>query len=122
MAVVKVSGFTAADSGGVAITPLARDTGYPASLAEVRAISGGAALTSGTRTLLSPPVVVHALQSAVQLGISADAPRFELGTDDPMILRLNDGLLVVPPGTTTGGSYIWQLDLQWIELASGATL
>ncbi len=122
LGVIHCSGFTEADSGGTVLTPFRKDSGYPASLmADARFISGSS-LTQGTRSPNTVPLMAQNMQSAAQTGISHDAPRYGGDADDPIVLRANEGLLLNHISNTTGGAFMWGINVHWIELASGVVL
>lgn len=90
LAVFKLTGYSAAHTGGHAVTPAKRRTGISADSVATARMSDAAALTAGTQTLAAKPVFTA--------GAHGTLPAFDAvwtpSDDYPEVLEEGEGLLV----------------------------
>ena len=117
-------GFSAADSGGTALTPATNDgkkrTSYPTSLVGDIRISSTAALTAGTRTLDAKHMGARGQwANAVGAALPAGVASFNFRIDDehPILLAQNEGI-ILQNLTAMGATGVIRLyvDVAWLEV------
>lgn len=120
LAVWKLTGYTAAHTGGNAITPIPKRAAFNAALMTGQ-VANSSALTPGTQTLSTDSM---AAASYAELAAAATVQKGQIdilmSTEDlvehPIILTANEGLLVrneVAQGA--GGTMRLIVELDWIE-------
>jgi len=113
-------GHTVSDAGGAAVTPSKKSSTYGASLVtDLRAVGASSTLTVGTRTSVDTPFAMFALPSSAQSAtvLSDFSPRGP-ESDDPIVLRQNEGLILANFTGSTAGTITYTMQMEWAEIES----
>jgi len=122
-ALVMGRSFTAAHTGGTAVTvtgnSLKKRTADPTTAlgsGDARFVSGGV-LAGGTVTLDADPCMVVAGSSTGSFE-AADGPSRDL-REDPIVLAQNEGFVLRNLVSQTGGITLLSLNMEWVEMNLG---
>jgi hypothetical protein len=117
----KLTGFTALHTGGSAVTPSKKWTGYPATLMTGR-IAGTGQLTAGTQTLDTDPIRTA---TYAELAAAPTVPKgvidLFMSTEDlaesPLAIGNNEGLLIRSEIAQGGGGVArLAVEMDWAEV------
>lgn len=119
-------GFTASDSGGVAVNVASNNTKKRTSMlsslvADVRKSNAAAGLTAGTRTLDADPILELPTNQTITTpnpNLYSQALDLTQRVEHPLVLAANEGLIVRGPTTVFGaaGTMDLAVELAWAEL------
>ena len=121
--------FTVADTGGTAITLTGNnfklDTNFNTTRIGDARIATTVALTAGTRTVDTYPVIARCGISGNAIGNNQGDQKFLIGTENatnPITLRTSEGLIIAPMITmgATGVGHLY-VQIAWTEVPVGIT-
>jgi hypothetical protein len=121
LALFKLTGYTAAHTGGTALTPSKKRAAAPTTLMTGR-VANTAQLTAGTHVLDTDPIASGAFS---ELAAAATVPKgvadLFLSTEDlaqyPIVLAPNEGLLIRSEiAMGAGGTMRLGVEMDWLEI------